>query len=299
MRGPTPEEVSRYSRLIRDSIGDTFLFTPETELETSVQVERGGAYPMCLRGHQGAELSARVSRLIELASAGAPPEITVVDRAGQSRSAYLGLLVYSWVQAYRCCGGSADRTPLELWRPAIFAWCGMLEAALNRLDWPIGGIPAARGSAVAASVWNALSLFAAGSVFDQRRWIDIATNTFGRLSGGQQHGGAFLRTTASDNPETRWYNELVILHAATSYAAQSNDTLATASVMQAAEYHARETQPDHATTQPWGLHAFIWRRDARELADAMLHAVRTRGPGNCDGVSSQLLADALYCLRLM
>src|SRR5207245_8846297 len=133
-------------------------------------VERGGVFPMCARGHQGAELHARVSRLIELAEEGPPPEITVVDRAGHSRPGYLGLLVYSWIQAYRGCRSETDRTPLEQWRPAIFAWCGMLEATLNRLDWPIGGIPAARGAAASASAWNALATLAAGAGFALRRW---------------------------------------------------------------------------------------------------------------------------------
>jgi len=299
MRGPTPEEVSHYSRLIRAAIGDTFLFTAETEVGSAVQIERGGVYPMCLRGHQGAELTARVARLIDLAASGPSSQITVVDRAGHSLPAYQGLLIYSWIHAYRCSREEPGRATLDEWRPAIFAWCGMLEATLNRLDWPIGGIPAARGSSAAASVWNALALFAAGAVFDQRRWIDVSANTFGRLSAGQQHSGALLRSSSSDDPEIRWINELMILHAATSYAAQSNDTLATASVMQAAEYHARQTPVDYVITQPWGLHAFIWRRDARELADTMLQAAQAQERLQLDSVSSQLLADALYCLRLM
>ena len=66
----------------------------------------------------------------------------------------------------------------------------------------------------------------------------------------------------------------------------------------ATEYHQRETQPDHASSQPWGLFAFAWNPDTRPLADQLLHAATVQHPVGQDGVSLILLADALYCLRL-
>ena len=71
-----------------------------------------------------------------------------------------------------------------------------------------------------------------------------------------------------------------------------------AAVARATEYHQRETQPDHATTQPWGLFAFAWNPQTHPLADQLLHAVQVQHAGTPDGVSLILLADALYCLRL-
>ena len=294
-----PEDVERYTLLLEAALGNLFLFTPETEIGSAVQVERGTAYAMCLRGRGGAEVGSRITRLAQLAHEERSGNATIVDRAGHSRPAYLGLLIYSLVQALRLCRDSSPRTQAEGWADVLRDWCGMLEAQASPFEWPIGGIPALRGAGASGAAWIALTLHAAGSAFGDRRWTTVAHDTFGRLAAGQQGSGAFLRASPSDNPETLWYHELVLLQAAASYAAQSNDALVTASVMQAADYHLARTQPDHATAQPWGLLAFIWRSETRHLADEMLHAMQIQQPAGIDGVSSMLLADSLYCLRVL
>ena len=82
-------------------------------------------------------------------------------------------------------------------------------------------------------------------------------------------------------------------------AVQAEDRPLAAAVKRNTEYHLRETQPDHATSQPWGLFAFVWNESTRPLADGLLHAAQTLRPENrSDGITSMLLADALYCLRL-
>ena len=298
MKPPTPDEVRSYSRLIRTAMGSSFLFTPHTEFGSAVQVERGTVYPMCVSGHAATGLAGRMDRLVGLSSLESIDKVTVVDTAGHSRPAYLGLLVYCWAQSCRMCG-SQGKTVVDSWREPLRVWCGLLEAQVNRFEWMIGGLPAMRGSGATAAAWSALALHSAASVLSDRRWAELAGNCFGRLAASQQASGSFLRAGASDNPETFWYHELVLLHAAASYAAQSNDALVTAAVMQAAEYHLNETQPDHASNQPWGLLAFIWRRDARPLADGMLHTLTLQEPDHANGVSSMLLADCLYCLGLL
>ena len=102
----------------------------------------------------------------------------------------------------------------------------------------------------------------------------------------------------SDNPETWWFHELVILHAAASYAVQAEDRTVAAAVARATGHHLRETQPDHATSHPWALFAYVWDERTRPLADGVLHAAAVYRPEGPDGVSLILLADALYCLRL-
>jgi len=174
-----------------------------------------------------------------------------------------------------------------------------MEAEALQFDWPVGGLRAARGAEASKAAWCALALYASGTVLGQRRWIETGANVLGQFAAGQRSTGAFLVAAPADNPETLWYHERVMLHAAASYAAQANDPLVTAAVMQAADFHARETQPDHATTQPWGLLAFVWRREARNLADGMLHALKLQQPSGPDAISSMLLADCLYCLRLL
>jgi hypothetical protein len=80
------------------------------------------------------------------------------------------------------------------------------------------------------------------------------------------------------------------------YAAQTGNQTLEAAIARNAEFHQNETQPDHATNQPWGLAAFVLNPATRPLADGMLHAAATIGRSS--GVTSILLADALYCLRL-
>jgi hypothetical protein len=201
------------------------------------------------------------------------------------------LLVYCWAQAVR------QQVPqLADWKDPLGAWCRQMEAEVNRFTWPISGVPASRGASATAMAWAALAIHAASVPLAERRWAEMASGCFGRLAAGQQSSGALLRALSSDNPETLWYHELVLLHAMASYAAQSSDTLTTAAVMQAADFHLAETQPDHATAQPWALLAFIWRRESRPLADQVLHAQQTHQPDRPAGVTSMLLADCLYCL---
>src|SRR5205085_11090995 len=107
--------------------------------------------------------------------------------------------------------------------------------------------------------------------------------------------------------------------AAASYAVQAEDRALAGAVRRATAYHLNQTQPDHATAQPWALFAFIWNPETRSLADGLLHAqsmhaasdstgsAPTGGPAAADPegadtasspLALMLLADALYCLRL-
>jgi hypothetical protein len=305
-----PEEHQRYTRLIRAAMGNAFAFTPEREDEHTIQVERGIVYPMAMTGSSGAELQSPIERLIRSPGpvpapgetarprAAEPPttQPIVLDRAGHARRAYPGLLIYSWAQAFRL---SINDEAVKPWRDPLHEWGRHIEQEVRDFSWPIGGLPASRGDDATEAVWGALALYSLASSLDEPAWSELASDRFGRLGAGQQWSGAFLKAGPSDNPETLWYHELVLLHAAASYAVQSNDALATAAVMQAADYHLNETQPDHASAQPWALLAFIWRHEAQPLADQMLHALQVQQPQTSGGVPSMLLADALYCLRLL
>jgi hypothetical protein len=118
-----------------------------------------------------------------------------------------------------------------------------------------------------------------------------------RVADAQQHDGTFLSRTESDSLEPQWYDELAILHALSCYASESGDQEITAAVRRAVKYHAAETQPDHASTHPWAIAAFLDDPDAIPLADMMLHAAGVQQPRTMDAVSLLLLADALDCGR--
>ena len=69
-------------------------------------------------------------------------------------------------------------------------------------------------------------------------------------------------------------------------------------VESAVAWHLERTQPDNATTHPWGVHAFLelgspWM-EASDYAASMTHAVEAAGhsSGEQDPLSSWILLDA-------
>ncbi|MGH7176169.1 MAG: hypothetical protein ACREJC_02205, partial [Tepidisphaeraceae bacterium] len=141
-------------------------------------------------------------------------------------------------------------------------------------------------------------LFVAGKLYVRDAWLDLASDTFGKISRAQTPHGALLTTTPADNPDSHAYHELVLLHALASYAVGAEDRTIAASVARATEFHLQHTQPEHATWKPWAVFAFIWDEQSRPLADTILHAAKIQQLDSNDGISLMLLADALYCLRL-
>ena len=185
----------------------------------------------------------------------------------------------------------------------------MLESQLTQIDLSgpgteevaPGSISASRGAAAADATWMALALQVAGKTYVRDAWTDLASDLFGKIARAQQPTGAFLTAGPGDNPETHWYHELVLLHAAATYAVMTENRPLAAAVARNCEYHLNETQPDHATNQPWGLFAFFWNPTTRSLADGMIHSAAALGGATTNTPSpltSILLADALYCLRL-
>jgi hypothetical protein len=147
------------------------------------------------------------------------------------------------------------------------------------------------------TAWSALALHVAGTIFIRDAWTDQASDVFGRLTRGQQADGRFFAASASTHPEITWYDELATLHAAASYAVQTEDRNVARAVARSAKFIQREIEPDHATREPWALFACVWNESTRPLADQILHGVQLR-KNNLDGVSLILLHDALYCLEL-
>jgi hypothetical protein len=153
--------------------------------------------------------------------------IQVVDAAGHARPVYRSLLVYSWLLAAEKAG--------DLSFPSVNAWIDSLDDG----------------------IFSALVHATAGIIFQNQTWKALADRSFGRLIDRQQSSGAFLPEDAKANPETRWYDELIALHAIASYAVRANDRRAKKAAQRSALFHQNETQPDHASAQPWGLLAFV------------------------------------------
>ena len=295
--GDVQGTLQRYAELLRGALPAQPGFQATSESATAVQVERGVVFASVVKDAQAAALEP-ARRLIEIASSDRLASMAVIDRESHHRPVYRPLLVYAWLQTFRLVYETLPRADFGRWEEGVRPWCDLLEAELGEVAWPAGPMPATLGARAAEAAWTALALHVAGKVYVRDAWTDLASHTFGQLMRGQQPSGTFLEPSTSDSPEAHWYHELTLLHAAASYAVQAEDrTLATA-VARNTQFHLNETQPDHATSQPWAVFAFVWNPATRPLADQLLHAARVNQPNGADGVSLMLLADALYCLEL-
>jgi hypothetical protein len=286
-------DFRKYAGLIAPLFARKFDFSATAEGASAIQIERGTILPLLLTSPDADALT-RVERLIEITRAGRLDTIAIIDRLGHHRPIYRPLLIYAWLSAFSARYEDLPRQEFGRWEEALRAWSDLLEAELGDIGWDQTSALAARGSSASEACWIALALQRAGKIYVRDVWIDLASDLFGKLVKSQQPSGAFLQASAADSPEARWFDELAILHAAAAYAALAEDRTVAAAVKKNTEFHLRETQPDHATTQPFGLFAFIWNPQTRTLADAMLNHVSM----NSDPVSQILLADVMQTLRL-
>ncbi|MBL4700671.1 MAG: hypothetical protein JKX85_05370 [Phycisphaeraceae bacterium] len=106
-----------------------------------------------------------------------------------------------------------------------------------------------------------------------------------------------------DNPLTKqdpeesldgWtYRELLGIHALTNAALLVQNTPWAQRIEQIALYHLYHTQPDHCTSEPWGVFGFLWSSQTHMFAIQQIHDAKAYG---LVGVSRVLLADAARCL---
>lgn len=149
----------------------------------------------------------------------------------------------------------------------------------STLDLPIH---APHAAAATEAIWDAVLR---NNPDERKRFVDAIVR------------GRFVRFDATDNPEPLWYHELILLHAAATWAHQSNDERLQHAVNEASAYVVSEVQPDHASGQPWAIHALLGHPDGWTLVDLMLHAAGIQQPATMDDVSLLLLADAYRCLQ--
>ncbi len=126
-----------------------------------------------------------------------------------------------------------------------------------------------------------------------------AAPTMSRLIAHQSSRGTFFNfdPTSGDNPEPWWYHELVATHAVTSFAHLTGDASAAQAAERAAAFHHAETQADHASGQPWAVHAFLATTETIPTAELLLLAATGAGQSAHPGVVSRLiLADAAVWL---
>jgi len=268
-------------------------FAAAAEGNHAIQIERGGIYSQVMLRRETPDPAA-INRVLEIGKQGDLSSFVVVDRTGHHRPVYSALMVYACLQSFRMIYEVLPRSEFGKWEEGLRPWCDWLESSLGEVELEAGPIPAGRGSTLTQAAWTALALHVAGKVYVRDAWTDLASDFFGKVTQAQNFDGTFFAASSSDNPETWWYHELVMLHAASAYAVQAEDRHLAQAVARNADFHQAQTQPDHATSQPWALFAFIWNTQTRPLADQLLHSAAVQS----DGVSQILLADCLYCLGL-
>ena len=146
--------------------------------------------------------------------------------------------------------------------------------------------PAAEGSAVADAVWLAYVHFVAGEPA-AAPWLTRMTAALSPVA---------LRFSIDDNPEPWWQNEMLILHALHSFALLRGESALLDQTLAAADFHLREIQPDHATNEPWAVHAYASHADGAMTAETLWHAAYIQHGGWPGPVARLIASDAAFTL---
>jgi hypothetical protein len=147
-------------------------------------------------------------------------------------------------------------------------------------------VPAVRGSEVVAAVWSA---YFAASRGDEAAIavLDQATAALAPTA---------LVATPDDNPEPWWAAELMILHPLRSHAWRHPSAASEAGIARCIAFHLAEIQPDHATNEPWAVHAFAATTDGHLTSETMLHAAMVQGGGHLTPAARLVVADAVAAI---
>jgi hypothetical protein len=288
---PLPDLLDTYIRLLDANLVLATLPQLADEPPARIAVERGLAWPLLAGSPTSTAAFALIAPLLNVAFD--LDAATVVDAGGHVRPAYRGLLCYAAFHAI----AASDRVLLNDQAAAVLRWVETLRDEVQSAGLAPPDLPAAFRGEAAGVAWSALAVYRGGELLHDDRLIDWAGQVFHGLIACQRADGPYLLPSRSDNPEILWYHELQILHAIGSYALQTGDEAALASARRAAAYHLNETQPDHATNEPWGLPAFLCDPQTHLMADQLLHTAAVQQPGRAGGVTLILLADTLYSLR--
>ena len=225
----------------------------------------------------------------DLRPAEVPRSQRLSDAGGHSRPFHAGLVAHAIGLAGRLRPGAIDAPALldahraRVWRDTLTYGSHALLRAGRRPK-------ASQAASVLADVWDELATISLGG--------DPTATTLRRVVDAQDPAGPYFSFDgpAGDNPEPWWYAELVVLHAVATHAAISGNAAAADSARRAAAFHHAATQPDHATSQPWALHAFLADTNSLPTADLLLLSATAQQPSSLGVVPRVLLADAAVWL---
>jgi len=213
-------------------------------------------------------------------------------------------------------GMLATPAPERERRPVYFPWVvGLVFRAARRSGVPSSGHEAlhefahawhyqlaARGTEhygaaqrSAVTLCEAVALAEAACWADQPAWVEPAQWRVHAVLSRTGKDGALQPVAEGESLDAWTYRELVGVHALHRLGALLPHSAWRARVRDAVTYHLGHTQPDNATTQPWGMVAFLEAPgDASGIgfADQQLHDAMMQGGGTLHAVAAMLVADA-------
>ncbi|MBI1336034.1 MAG: hypothetical protein GC164_03625 [Phycisphaera sp.] len=213
-----------------------------------------------------------------------------------ARAIYHPLVVHVALRAFAL---RYETLPVSVW--------GVCEDALPALVEPMRGIEEFTDAPPHPEVtdlvlWEALCLYEQARLAARdidSEWITAVVHQ--AISqpgpGGSLH--AMQNTDSSDVSLDAWtYRELCALQALWRLATLTGEGTWLKRAREAAHYHVQNTQPDHTTTQPWALAAFLFDDSTAPFGEQQLHDATTQAGMSDDiGVTALLLCDAAETLH--
>jgi hypothetical protein len=247
---------------------------------------------------------ARISGQASGATGHADREPMLADGAGHRRPIYYPLVLHLYLAAYRRRfeGLSAEQ------RRACDAAIAQAAAPARVIENYAGEavLPGAGAEETPLALWWSLCILDQARALALDDDVALVDRVVGVIVRRRGRRGALHPMIDGESLDAWTYRELCALHALANVALARWDQVWTRRVAEIAAYHLENTQPDHTTTQPWALFAFVWTPNTRSLGEQQINDLQVQsaaGPGapgpapDSGGVmAGLLLADAADAL---
>jgi hypothetical protein len=141
-------------------------------------------------------------------------------------------------------------------------------------------------------LWQAWNLLSIGSLRHADDDIELARSVIDTIVAREVPEQSLTVQDIEDTLDAWTYRELIGLHALANAALHDRNETWANRVEEVAMHHLYNTQPDHCTSEPWGLFGFLWSEKTRMFGVQQIHDCKAYG---LVGVGRILLADAVRC----
>lgn len=145
----------------------------------------------------------------------------------------------------------------------------------------------------AITLWQAYCLLEIGMLRHAEGDVEIARGAIEQIVSRVVKDDSLTEQHIDQTLDDWTYRELTGMHALAGAALLDRNETWANRVEQVGLHHLYNTQPDHCTSEPWGLFGFLWSEQTRMFGMQQIHDVKAYG---LVGVGRVLLADAVRCL---